>query len=146
MSEEENKVEAPVVPETPVEPEKFIGSGKVVKMETRDNGFVHYELDSGIVGLVKSDQYDNMVKGAAYDGQMVMVLKWSPVTAQILKLLLDYQLPMSDMNFVSKQMQQSIVDNYEKACSKLFKRQSTDHVRISQIDEVLKTNTDLIIE
>lgn len=147
MSEEEIKTEAEVVtPEAPKEPERFIGSSKVIKDESRENGFIHYETEDGRSGLVKPDQFNNMVRKVAYDDQLVMVYKWQPVTAKVLQIMLDYDVPMADYNFIVKQISQSIVENYEKATSKLYKRQLTDHVRFSQIDEVLKTTTELIVE
>jgi len=123
----------------------YIGQSKVVK--TEPNGmFIHYETEDGRSGLVHFEQYNSMAKEAAYDDDYIMVYKWAPVSAKILKLLLEVNMPMSDLNFITKQVQQSVIDNYEKAVAKKFGRQLTDHVRLSQLDEVLKTDTELIVE
>lgn len=143
---EENNVETPVEESKLEKADQYVGQSRIVSSEPRENGFVHYDLEDGRSGLVKYDQFNSMAREAAYDDQMVMVYKWAPVSAQILKCLLDYRMPMSDLNFVTRQVQESIVENYEKAVSKLFKRQLTDHVRLDQVNEVLKTTTELIKE
>lgn len=123
----------------------YIGQGKVIKTEPRGQ-FVHYELEDGRSGLAHFEQYNSMTKEQPYNEEYAIVYKWAPVSAKILKLLLEVDMPMSDMNFVTKQVQQSIIDNYEKAVAKTFGRQLTDHIRLSQIDSVLKTTTELIKE
>lgn len=123
----------------------YIGQSKVVKTEAR-GVFVHYETEDGRSGYVHHEQYNSMAKIAPYDEEYILVYKWAPVSAKILKILLEVDMPMSDMNFVTKQVQQSIVDNYEKAVSKKFGRSITDHIRLSQLDEVLKSSTEIIVE
>lgn len=129
-----------------MEQEYYIGSSKVVKVEPQAENWVHYDLEDGRSGLVRQEQFDAMRRTESYQDEMVMVYKWGPVTSRILQVLLEFDMPMSDMNFVVKQVNQSVIDNYEKAVSKLFKRQLTDHIRLSQIDEVLKTSTEVIKE
>jgi len=143
-------VETPVVESnTEVEPvvvDLFIGSSKVVKTEVKENDFIHYELEDGRSGFVKVDQYENMAREQAYDDQFVRVYRAQPISAKCLQVLLDYNIPLNEVDFNVKQIAQSIDDSYEKAVSKLFKRQLTDHIRVGQVDEVLKTNTELIKE
>lgn len=129
-----------------MEKEYFIGSSKVKSVVPQAENWVHYDLEDGRMGLVRQEQFDSMKKEAAYDDGFVVVYKWLPLTAEMLKLALAYDVPMGEADFVTKQFGQSFSDSYEKAVSKMFKRSITEHIRISQIDEILKSDTELIKE
>jgi len=124
----------------------FIGSSKVKSVVPQSENWVRYELEDGRSGLVRQEQFDSMKRDSAYGDEYVIVYKWSPLTAEILKLALMYDIPIGETNFISKQFEQTMVDNYEKAVSKMFKRSITEHIRISQLDEIIKTTTELIKE
>lgn len=135
---EETKVEAPVVVDL------FVGSSKVVKTEVKENDFIRYELEDGRSGVVKVEQYESMAKEQAYEDGLIMSYKWMPASNQMYKLLAENGMAMGEMNFVVKQLQAAILENYEKAASKLFKRQITDQVTLQQVNEVIESKTELI--
>lgn len=139
MSEEEKTSEAVIV-------DQYIGASKVVKTEPRDKDFVHYELADGRTGLVRFDQLNSMEKDQPYEDGLIISYKWMPVNNQIYKILSEYDMPMSDLGFIIKQLHASVVENADKASAKLFKRQSTDNVRLSQVNEIIESKTELIVE
>lgn len=122
----------------------YIGTQKVVLADTPKEGWVKFTLEDKRSDLVTVEQFNSMKSDVPYDDGQVRVKKWVPVTAKMLKTLLEADMPMGDREFVMMQLEESIVLNYKKAVSKSFKRKDTEEIRFSQVHEVLQTTTELI--
>lgn len=122
----------------------YIGQQKIVLADSPKEGWIKYGLEDNKTDLVTVEQFNNMKSETAYDDGQVRVKKWIPITAKMLKILLEAEMPMGEKDFVMMQLNESIFLNYEKAVAKLFKRKDTDSVRFSQAHEVLQSTTELI--
>lgn len=124
----------------------YVGQSKVVTADLPKEGWVKYGLENGKSGFVTVEQFNNMKSETPYEEEMVRVRKWTPVTAKLLFVLLEADIPMGEVDFVVAQMKQSVLDAYAKATSKLYKRKDEDLVRYSQLHEVIKSDTPFIEE
>ena len=140
---EETLEEAPVVEQTPA---VYIGTKKVTSTEAPKEGWTKYTLEDNRTGLVTDEQFASMKSDTAYEDGKVVVKQWSPVTVKVLKLLLEVDMPMGDLDFIVFQIKESVLNNASKAVSKKFSRALENDIRLSQIDAVLKTDTELIKE
>lgn len=124
-----------------MEPIIFYIGELAVTLEIRDdqNGIVTYKLGEGAKEVVvTTEQYDSMVSQTAYPDGQISIRKWKPTIKKVLEILLSSGMEMVDKDFIIQQVDNSLIENYNRAVAKLFGVDHPYHIKVAHIDEVLK--------
>lgn len=129
----------------------YIGQNEIIKADIPREGWITYtimfpnmkgELEE-LVETVSIEQFDAMKSETPYEDGQVPVRQWNGLISELLKTLLKYDIRMGDKDFIVQRLDASIKENFKKATAKLYKRKHNDFVRFSQIDEILKSDTEM---
>ena len=128
------------------QPEKqlFIGTKLATKI-VRDGDVVFYTPDGeNMPRKATALQFDSMASELPYDDAEVQVRRWKPVVAKLLSILLEEDMQLGDKDFILTRLEESLIKNYNDAVAKLFKRKHISFIRLSQLDEVLKQDSEMV--
>jgi len=140
---DENVAEDSVVSE-PVDKVVYIGTKAVTKI-LHDGDIVFYTpVGEDMPRKTTLSQFSSMVSELPYDDAEVQLRRWSPVVSKLLGILLEADMQLGDRDFVLNRLDESLTKNYNDAIAKMFKRKHISFVRLSQIDEILKQDSELI--
>lgn len=132
----------------------YIGQHEVVKADMPKEGWISYTImfpnmegvEEEVTSSVLVEQFEAMKSEEPYPDGEVAVREWKACLSELMGVILKYDIQMADRDFITNQLNSSITENYRKAAAKLFKRKHIDFVRMSQIDEVLKSDTEFLPE
>lgn len=130
----------------------YVGQQEVTKADYPKEGWVQYTIQypnmkgelEDITETVTVEQFDAIKSETPYENGLVAVKMWNGLISELLAVLLKHDIRMGDKEFIIQRLDQSIVENYRKATAKLFKRKHGDFVRFSQVDEILKSDTEML--
>jgi len=151
MTEEninEEGVEAPKeettsVEVTPAEEVKKIYVGKhavaqVIPQTQTETVAVIYEDNSH--DEFTAEQWEAVMADAPYDDALIPIKKWTPALTQILEILQKNKMVLGDKDFVLNRLDQSLVNNYQKAVNKYFGVEHVSQISLDMIDVALKND------
>ena len=142
---EENKVEETAAPvEQPVEKQWFIGTKLATKILTDGNDVFYTPDGEDVPRKASQEQFASMVSELPYDDAEVQLRRWKPVVAKMLGVLLEADMQLGDKDFVLNRLEESLIKNYNDAVAKLFKRKHISFIRLGQIDEILKQDSEMV--
>ena len=113
----------------------YVGSAKVTPV-TLPSGLISVTIE-GVEIKATQEQFDSMKSDAPYEDGLVMIRKWKPTIAKVLSVLTQDNLTMNDKDFVIQRVDQSILQNYRSAISKLFGVEGQEDVSMQQIIDIV---------
>lgn len=117
----------------------FIGSKAVIDYNEEDMK-VKFVLDDGSGDTITKDQFETIARPARYDDGMVRVYKWNSAVIEIMGVLLKNNMKLIEKDFVTQQIDSTIVQNYQRAAAELFGASHEELITLESIDKVLKGN------
>lgn len=121
------------------EPKKYIGMTAIKKFERdEERNLVGALLEDNRQFSLSLRQFDAMVSDTPYADNLIEKKRWVPLVKEILTQMLDDQATVGDKETILALLDDSIVENYNTAVSKLFGVKYPTFTLLSQIDAVLK--------
>ena len=117
------------------DPVVYVGSAVVVPVQN-PNGLIEVVIE-GVTIKATQEQWDSMKSDVPYEDGLVMIRKWKPTIAKVLSVLTQDNLTMNDKDFVIQRVDQSILQNYRSAISKLFGVEGQEDVSMQQIIDIV---------
>ena len=117
------------------DPVIYVGSAVVVPVQNPD-GLIEIVIE-GVTIKATQEQWDSMKSDKPYEDGLVMIRKWKPTIAKVLSVLTQDNLTMNDKDFVIQRVDQSILQNYRSAISKLFGVEGQEDVSMQQIIDIV---------
>jgi hypothetical protein len=117
------------------DPVVYVGSAVVVPVQN-PNGLIEVVIE-GVTIKATQEQWDSMKSDVPYEDGLVMIRKWKPTIAKVLSVLTQDNLTMNDKDFVMQRVDQSILQNYRSAVSKLFGVEGQEDVSMQQIIDIV---------
>ena len=116
-------------------PDIYVGTAKVTPV-TLPSGLISVTIE-GVEIKSTQEQFDSMKSDTPYEDGLVMIRKWKPTIAKVLSVLTQDNLTMNDKDFVIQRVDQSILQNYRSAISKLFGVEGQEDVSMQQIIDIV---------